>query len=110
MERFLKDHDLLKPDYWDAAPAKYDLYKLVRITIPPMPEILGSLATDIIHATAAQAAVTSGKKQRKYCPAQFDTVLAWKELPKGRSIPLDGLGPNGAYLFFCDRLVPHLHF
>ncbi|KAE9388346.1 hypothetical protein BT96DRAFT_1074145, partial [Gymnopus androsaceus JB14] len=93
MERFLKDHDLLKPDYWDAAPAKYDLYKLVHITIPPMPEILGSPATDIIHATAAQAA-----KQWKYCPAQFDTVLAWKELPKGHSIPLDGLGPNGLHV------------
>ncbi|KAJ3823454.1 hypothetical protein F5880DRAFT_1482181 [Lentinula raphanica] len=81
MERFLRKHDLLKPDYWDATPAKYNLYKLVRITLPPTPEISDNPVIDVVRATASQSAVASGKKHQKYVPARFDTVLAWKELP-----------------------------
>ncbi|KAF9052541.1 hypothetical protein BDP27DRAFT_1433862 [Rhodocollybia butyracea] len=39
IEKFLCQHNLLKLDYWDATPAKYDLYKRVCIIIPPTPEI-----------------------------------------------------------------------
>ncbi|KAJ3817968.1 hypothetical protein F5880DRAFT_1492123 [Lentinula raphanica] len=82
MERFLQSHNLLKPDYWDTTPARYNLYKLVHITLPPTPEISTDPVIDVVHATASQTTIP-GKRHHRYIPAQFDTVLAWKELPLG---------------------------
>ncbi|KAF9019467.1 hypothetical protein BDP27DRAFT_1439893 [Rhodocollybia butyracea] len=95
MEKFLRQHNLLKPDYWDATPAKYDLYKRVRIIIPPTPEISNFPLKDTVCATAAQPA---GPKRRKPLPAQFDTVLARKALSTSKlSFQLAG-GPNGLHV------------
>ncbi|KAF9071488.1 hypothetical protein BDP27DRAFT_1361831 [Rhodocollybia butyracea] len=95
IEKFLCQHNLLKLDYWDATPAKYDLYKRVCIIIPPTPEISDLPFKDTVCATAAQPA---GPKRRKPSPAQFDTVLARKVLPGSRKESLDVLGPNGLHV------------
>ncbi|KAJ3766514.1 hypothetical protein FB446DRAFT_767396 [Lentinula raphanica] len=87
MERFLHDHYLLKPDYWDATPAKYNLYKLVRVTLPPTLEISNEPVIDV-----------SGKKHQKHTPSQFDTVLAWKELPIGQVRKSELIGPKGLHV------------
>ncbi|KAJ3718794.1 hypothetical protein C8R42DRAFT_723320 [Lentinula raphanica] len=94
MERFLRSHNLLKPDYWDTMPARYNLYKLVHITLPPTPEISTDPVIDVVRATASQTTIP-GKRHHRYIPAQFDTVLAWKELPLGPVQKSELIGPKG---------------
>ncbi|KAF9044688.1 hypothetical protein BDP27DRAFT_1374123 [Rhodocollybia butyracea] len=98
MERFLHEHGLLKLDYWDATPAKYQLYKHIHIVLPSTPEISDHPVMDLCRATAAQPVAVSGKTRWKPAPAQFNTVLARKELPESRSEGLDVLGPNGLHV------------
>ncbi len=93
MEAFLRERQLLKDDYWDAAPATYSVYKRFRVTVPPTPEVSAFPTIDPIRATLPEPA--RGHKKGK--PAHFDTVLARKDLPEDKSIDLDLLGPKGVY-------------
>ncbi|KAJ3911791.1 hypothetical protein F5877DRAFT_93729 [Lentinula edodes] len=97
MERFLREQNLLRSDYWDAQPAKYSLYKQFRVIVLPTLEISNSPIVDVVHATATQPAVLSGRGKRKYTPAQFETVLARKSLPDSRE-DLDVLGKDGLHV------------
>ncbi|SJL14960.1 uncharacterized protein ARMOST_18437 [Armillaria ostoyae] len=94
MEAFLRQHKLLKPDYWDAEPATYSVYKRLRIFIPPTPEVSQLTTVDPVRATLAEPA--HGHKKPKL--SHFDTVLARKELPEDESIDLDLLGPKGLHV------------
>ncbi|PBK70867.1 hypothetical protein ARMSODRAFT_884244 [Armillaria solidipes] len=94
MEAFLRQHQLLKADYWDAAPATYSVYKRFRVVIPPTPEVSSSPTIDPIRATLLELA--HGYKKAK--PAHFDTVLARKDLPEDRSVDLGLLGPKGLHV------------
>ncbi|KAK0445549.1 hypothetical protein EV421DRAFT_1902490 [Armillaria borealis] len=95
MEAFLRQHQLLKPDYWDAEPAKYSVYKRFRIFIPPTPEVSQLTTIDPVRATLAEPA--RGHKKPK--PSHFDTVLARKDLPEDEStVNLDLLGPKGLHV------------
>ncbi|KAK0243557.1 hypothetical protein EDD85DRAFT_919323 [Armillaria nabsnona] len=94
MEAFLRQHQLLKADYWDAAPATYSIYKRFRVVIPPTPEVSSLPTIDAIRATLPESA--HGYKKAK--PAHFDTVLARKELPEDRTVDLGLLGPKGLHV------------
>ncbi|KAJ4463313.1 hypothetical protein C8J55DRAFT_494445 [Lentinula edodes] len=97
MERFLCEQNLLQSDYWDAQPAKYSLYKQFWVIVLPTLEFSNSSIVDVVHATAAQPAVLSGRGKRKYTPAQFETVLARKSLPDSQE-DLDVLGKDGLHV------------
>ncbi|KAK0461537.1 hypothetical protein IW261DRAFT_1554347 [Armillaria novae-zelandiae] len=75
MEAFLHEHKLLKPDYWDAMPAMYLVYKQFQVHIPPTPEVLQSVPINPICATLPEPS----HNHRKAILAHFDTVLARKE-------------------------------
>ncbi|KAH7877102.1 uncharacterized protein C8R40DRAFT_1159941 [Lentinula edodes] len=97
MERFLREQNLLRSDYWDAQPAKYSLYKQFWVIVLPTLEFSNSSIVDVMHATAAQPAVLSGCGKCKYTPAQFETVLARKSLPDSRE-DLDVLAKDGLHV------------
>ncbi|KAK0460760.1 hypothetical protein IW261DRAFT_1554531 [Armillaria novae-zelandiae] len=93
LELFLCEHNLLKQDFWDAHPAKYQVYKRFRIHIPPVPEVLTSITLDVIRASPSYTA-----ERKKHVPAQFDTVLAQRDLPLNKTQDLDLLGGNGLHV------------
>ncbi len=94
MEAFLCQHQLLKPNYWDAEPAKYSVYKRFHIFIPPTPKVSQLTTVDPVQVTLAEPA--RGLKKSK--PSHFDTVLARKDLPEDEStVNLDLLGPKGVF-------------
>ncbi|PBK94482.1 hypothetical protein ARMGADRAFT_1062603 [Armillaria gallica] len=95
LEFFLRDHGLLKDDFWDARPAKYQVYKRFRICIPPVPEVSTTVTLDVIRALPSH---TTGTRRKKYVPAQFDTVLARRDLPLDKKQDLDLLGVNGLHV------------
>ncbi|KAK0226864.1 hypothetical protein EDD85DRAFT_958654 [Armillaria nabsnona] len=94
LEFFLRDRGLLKDDFWDARPAKYQVYKRFRICIPPVPEVSTTVTLDVIRASPSH---TTGTRRKKYVLAQFDTVLARRDLPLDKKQDLDLLGVNGVF-------------
>ncbi|KAK0458986.1 uncharacterized protein EV420DRAFT_1629457 [Desarmillaria tabescens] len=95
LEFFLHDRGLLKDDFWDARPAKYQVYKRFQICIPPVPEVSTTVTLDVIRASPPH---TTGTRRKKYVPAQFDTVLARRDLPLDKKQDLDLLGVNGLHV------------
>lgn len=91
LSKFLTARNWIKDDYWDnPIAATYSVYKRIRLSLPPSPEITKLITSDTVVATASQP-----KTSRKAAvPEHFDTVLAWKELPD-RNVDLNLLGPKG---------------
>ncbi|KAK0474324.1 hypothetical protein EDD18DRAFT_1313462 [Armillaria luteobubalina] len=55
LEFFLCKCGLLKQDFWDAHPAKYQVYKHFHIHIPPVPEVLTNITLDVVHASPSRS-------------------------------------------------------
>ncbi|KAK0492660.1 hypothetical protein EDD18DRAFT_1310785 [Armillaria luteobubalina] len=108
---FLRERGLLKQDFWDAHPAKYQVYKHFRIHIPPVPEVSTNITLDVVRASPLY---TAGTRQKKYVPAQFDTVLARCNLPLNETQDLNLLGGNGLHvahtqMFWVERSLRNHH-
>lgn len=96
---FLIQHKLIRnlDHFWNnPTPATYNVYKRVRIEIPPLREVTKLVTMDVVRAQVA----CSKTRTSVAAPAQFDTVLAWKILPKAKSVDLNLLGPNDVSQLF----------
>ncbi|KAK0485526.1 hypothetical protein EDD18DRAFT_1083189 [Armillaria luteobubalina] len=93
LESFLCCHGMYRPNFWDAWPAKYEVFKQCQIYVPPTPEVSKLVTIDPIRASPMVPAHGCNKE----IPAQFDTVLAWKKLPKVGT-DLDLLGNKGLHV------------
>ncbi len=91
------------PDFWDARPAKYEVFKRCRIYIPPTPEVSKLVTIDPIRASPTVPACGRNKE----VPSQFNTVLAWKELPEVGT-HLDLLGSKGVSASFLNLFYPDI--
>ncbi|KAK0479015.1 hypothetical protein EDD18DRAFT_1442835 [Armillaria luteobubalina] len=76
-------------------PVKYQVYKRFHIHIPPVPEVLTNITLDVVCASPSY---TAGARQKKYVPAQFDTVLAQRDFPLNETQDLNLLGGNGLHV------------
>ncbi|KAK0476283.1 hypothetical protein EDD18DRAFT_1385437 [Armillaria luteobubalina] len=93
LESFLCHHGMHRPDFWDAWPAKYEVFKRCQIYVPPTPEVLKLVTIDPIRASPTVPV----HGRNKEIPAQFDTVLAWKKLSEVGT-DLDLLGNKGLHV------------